>query len=404
MDMTQEETEGTREESSLPVPVSPHQEPRYGATDMISVRATAATGVLGASGWVAAAMVAIPAGQGLGYAALAVTVGAMAVREMVEQGLELVHRNHGMSHAPGEHTRMALAVRNALAGIIADSADFEARRQKAIDLMRSIALHPLDEYYDEADRRRTVMSPQERATAIEKVGAALTKLDAVPAYHSIPTRRMEKVLRAIVVPTMRLLDSHTKRPPKLSRIEVVEMQEHAKRTADKAKALADPHATVVRARADDADAEARTPIQIAVERKLAPTPETPAPTPWEIMARDLTGSGHGDIVHEIERLRDRIRSFGTEYLSRERRREISTLIDVHLAQMAQKYAKAARVAEGVDADRLIARAREGLLPVLETLREAHAECVRRATDDLDVSARFIETRHPIVPDEFKPIE
>jgi hypothetical protein len=404
MDMTQEETEGTREESGLPVPVSPHQEPRYGATDMISVRATAATGVLGASGWVAAAMVAIPAGQGLGYAALAVTVGAMAVREMVEQGLEFVHRNQGMAHAPGEHTRMALAVRNALAGIIADSADFEARRQKAIDLMRGIAIHPLDEYYDEADRRRNVMSPQERAAAFEKIGAQLTKIDDVPAYNSIPTRRMEKLLRAIVVPTMRLLDSHTKRPPAPTPLDVVEIQEYARRTAAKAKKLPIPKTDVETAKAEKAGRKDGTPPAMAIERKMVPPPEQPAPTPWEIMAQDLTAAGHGAIVRETERLRDRIRSFGAEYLSRERRREISTLIDVHLAQMAQKYAKASQVAEGSDADRLIARAHAGLLPVLETLREAHAECVRRATDDLDVSARFIETRHPIVPDEFKPIE
>lgn len=402
--MTQEETEGTREEAGLPVPVSPTQEPRYGATDMISVRATAATGVLGASGWVAATMMAIPAGQGLGYAALALTVGGMAVREMIEQGIELVHRNHGMTHAPGEHTRMAHAVRTALAGIIADSADFETRRQNAIDQMRGIALHPLDEYYHGADRRRTVMSPQERASAFEKVGAHLTKLDAVPAHLSIPTRRMEKVLRGIVVPTMRLLDSHTKRPPRLSPTEVAEMQEYAKRSAAKAKSLPVPETPIEPSKIDDEEPRTRTPLQSAVERKPATGPEAPAPTPWEIMARDLTASGHGAIVQDTERLRDRVRSFGTEYLSRERRREISTLIDVHLAQMAQKYAKASRVAEGSDADALVARAHAGLLPVLETLREAHAECVKRATDDLDVSARFIETRHPIVPDEFKPIE
>jgi hypothetical protein len=404
MDMTQEEREGTREEAGLPVPVSPTQEPRYGATDMISIRAAAATGVLGASGWLAAAMVAIPAGQGLGYAALAVSVGAMAVREMVEQGLELVHRNHGMAHAPGEHTRMALAVRNALAAIIADSADFEARRQKAIDLMRSIAIRPLDEYYDEADRRRTVMSPQERAAAFEKVGAQLTKIDAVPAYNSIPTRRMEKVLRAIVVPTMRLLESHSKRPAAPTAQEVVEIQEYAKRMASKAKAVTDAETDVKTAKAGGPDGQNGTSPAMAIERKLAPPPEPAAPTPWQIMVHDLTAAGHGVTVRETERLRDRLRSFGTEYLSRERRREISTLVDVHLAQMAQKYAKAAQVAEGSDADRLIARAHTGLLPVLETLREAHAECVRRATDDLDVSARFIETRHPIVPDEFKPIE
>jgi hypothetical protein len=174
--------------------------------------------------------------------------------------------------------------------------------------------------------------------------------------------------------------------------------------ASKAKAVTDAETDVKTAKASGPDGQNGTSPAMAIERKLAPPPEPAAPTPWQIMVHDLTAAGHGVTVRETERLRDRLRSFGTEYLSRERRREISTLVDVHLAQMAQKYAKAAQVAEGSDADRLIARAHTGLLPVLEALREAHAECVRRATDDLDVSARFIETRHPIVPDEFKPIE
>jgi hypothetical protein len=119
----------------------------------------------------------------------------------------------------------------------------------------------------------------------------------------------------------------------------------------------------------------------------------------------LTASGPeaDGVVVEIDRLKPRIAEVATEYLDVERRREISTLVNVHLPDMAKAYVKAMRIAAGDDLETMRRRGLQGLMPVLQTLREAHAECVTRATGEVDTKARFLERRHPIVHEDLRPI-
>lgn len=360
---------------------------KTGAAISPGVRATLAATVVASAGTGIPIMLSMPMGVlTITSAGVLSIIGALGIWET---GVQIVDGVRRMANGPapaGAHVRLAAMIRNAIDAIVREDDDVALHRQLARDAMRGAALKQLDDYVD----RRPKLTRRDRKVLIDQVEKALTRLDAMPREAEVDSVLMERVLHELVDPMLSLIDppvqpaAHPIEPPaKPSMTETLEMRDYEQKMRER-----------------PAD---RTSASM-LDRMAAPASvEPPKPTPMETLERDMREMADGsDTIAEIERLRTIIREVGTDYLDRERRREISTLLDVHLPAMAKAYAKAADIAAGDDLNRLRRRTLQGLQPVLGALREAHAECLRHAEDEVDARARFMEARHPRPPEELDP--
>lgn len=362
------------------------------------LREVATVVLFGGSTYAATAITAMPfsfgaLGEWLACAAVAATTGT----SLGMRGVDALHRLRGHAPNAGEHAKMAKAVRNAVEARMSGSPDFRQDAERAFELMRSIARLPLENYLE----GRTIQSRQGDAFLREmrdSVFKALAPVEHLSPDRSIGTMKMERALRDMLPAYTALINAP---------IQGKTMDER-KATPSIGTRTGNGEACPLRASQGDlTKSQAAGARQAsAMAARTANDAATRATVdPWRAMSEDLCSADveAKAVIVEIDRLRPRIAAVATEYLDVSRRREISTLVDVHLPDMARSYAKALRIATGDDLDHLRARGLQGLLPVLQTLREAHAECVAKATGDLDTKARFMEARHPIVPEELRPI-
>lgn len=360
------------------------------------VRAATTGGVFAGSAYATALITALPfsfeaMGGWMAFAALTTTSGATLAR----QGIEMVHRRLGNAPAVGEHVIMARAVRTAMASQIVDSPDFRRDAVKAYEAMRAIARSPLDEYVKGRGMPDGSGEPFRRRMR-EIVSGALERIESHSPHRRIGTLKLDRALRTLLPAYTALI-----RAP----IDVVEKRVDDAQATNRSVVVKSPEMTARSSQGEIMRRGASGATQSANRMPKAMPPVARPVDPWRRMCDDLTGTDGeaADVVGEIERLKPRIAEVATDYLEVERRREISTLVDVHLPDMARSYVKAMRIASGDDLVSLRRRGLQGLMPVLQTLREAHAECVARATGEVDTKARFLEKRHPIVPDALRPI-
>lgn len=323
-----------------------------------------------------------------GLALLAGTTGASAL-ELRRRHADWIDARYG----PGieDHVKLAVAIRTTMAMKIARDPDLRAQSEKTQDLLcRAARTDHLGEFMQrggvpEGKGEDFMRSMQDR------VAKALITLERFPADKRIGISRMNKVLRAIMTPYTALL--HAKHYP--------EATGFRKDPAPKQMGYDQIRALATSSAYNEALIKATSSV---TGTSPARNPKAEPPSAWRTMADDLRANSKeaAKTVDEIEALVPRIREMATEYLTDTRRNEVRTLLDVHLPDMATIYVKALRIASD-DPATVRRRGHEGLLPVLEMLRETRDEGVRRATGELDTRARFMETRHPVAPDDLKPI-
>jgi hypothetical protein len=372
--------------------MTPHEATPPAATAGVAispgVRATLSATVVATAGTGIPIILSMPTGVlTIASAGVLSVIGALGIWETGAQIVDGVRRMANGPAPAGAHARLAATIRGAIDAIVREDEDVALHRQLARDAMRGAALKSLDAYVD----RRPRLTRPDRKLLVGQVERALARLDAVPRDGEVDVVLMERVLHQLVDPMLAIID-----PPVPPSVATPPMPARSIPPADIAPKEAN---------ASYQEWQAGQMRESKAVKTEAPVPvEPPRPTPMEVLARDMHEVERGaDTLAEIARLRAIIQEVGVECLDRERRREISSLLDVHLPAMAKSYAKAARIAEGLDLGRLRRRTLEGLLPILAALREAHAECLRHAEDEVNARARFIETRHPRPPEELDPL-
>lgn len=361
-------------------------QPTYRTSDRIGVRSGFATGGLAISATTMPMLVSAPltmaTTMGMG---VAIALAGASLKEAAVQICEAMHRRRNGGHAPGAHLHLATVIDEALAARMLQTGEVSTRTQRVRDAIRAMAAKPLDAY---VDRTRKWEQDEERRRAMhETVVRCLDEMRNIPVTQSIGSMKLEGILRRMTGPLFALLE-----PQPTTTAQV--------RTQTSPQPTPKPAAVQVERASKRPTPPDRGGPGHGESSRAVRSPEPVRKPPLAVMLEDMGKvTGGAQTAAEITRLKNVVAEAGTRYLTRERRYEISTLVNVHMVDMAATYVRAAAIAQGRDLDELRRRTHEGLLPVLGTLRDAYSTCLEQVTEEVEAKVRFMEKRHPLPENE-----